>query len=102
MISVFEVLADPGRREILRLLLDGERSVGSLVTELPLAQPNVSKHLKVLRHGGLRRCSAERTGASLSPAARTAAATDAWLASFRATWNARLDALETHLDSMEG
>jgi hypothetical protein len=50
--TVFEVLADPGRRDILRLLLDGERSVGSLVAELSLAQPNVSKHLKVLRQAG--------------------------------------------------
>ena len=50
--TVFEVLADPGRREILRLLLDGERSVGSLVADLSLAQPNVSKHLKVLRQAG--------------------------------------------------
>jgi DNA-binding transcriptional ArsR family regulator len=102
VISVFEVLADPGRREILRLLLDGERSVGSLVAELPLAQPNVSKHLKVLRVAGFVdvRPSARERLYRLRP--EPLQQLDAWLGPFRATWNARLDALETHLDSMEG
>ena len=99
--TVFEVLAEPGRREILRLLLDGERSVGSLVTELSLAQPNVSKHLKVLRQAGfveVRPHARERLY-RLQP--EPLQELDAWLGPFRATWARRLDALETHLDSME-
>ena len=99
--TVFDVLNDPGRREILRLLLDGERSVGSLVSELSLAQPNVSKHLKVLRQAGF---------VEVRPAARERLyrlqpeplqELDAWLGPFRQAWSRRLDALEHHLDSME-
>jgi DNA-binding transcriptional ArsR family regulator len=99
--SPFEVLADPGRREILRLLLDGERSVGSLVSELSLAQPNVSKHLKVLRQAGFVevRPSARERLYRLQP--EPLQELDTWLGPFRATWSRRLDALETHLDSME-
>jgi DNA-binding transcriptional ArsR family regulator len=99
--TVFEVLADPGRREILRLLLDGERSVGSLVSELSLAQPNVSKHLKVLRQTGFVevRPSARQRLYRLQPGPLREL--DAWLGPFREAWAQRLDALEAHLDSME-
>src|SRR4051794_39123278 len=45
----FSVLAEPARRDILDLLRERERSVGDLVDALPLTQPGVSKHLRVLR-----------------------------------------------------
>ena len=60
--DIFDVIADPNRREILRVLLEsqlergqnqGEVSVGGLVDALGLTQPTVSKHLKVLRDSGL-------------------------------------------------
>lgn len=55
--DLFDVIADPTRRELLRALLtrleatdgSGEASVGQLVNELGLSQPTVSKHLKTLR-----------------------------------------------------
>ena len=57
MADLFDVIADPTRRELLRALLSrteepdgtGEASVGQLVAELGLSQPTVSKHLKTLR-----------------------------------------------------
>ncbi|MEO7348845.1 MAG: metalloregulator ArsR/SmtB family transcription factor, partial [Terrimesophilobacter sp.] len=60
--DIFDVIADPNRRELLRVLLEsqlehghshGEVSVGGLVDALGLTQPTVSKHLKVLRDSGL-------------------------------------------------
>lgn len=64
MADIFDVIADPTRREVLRRLLElsrdrgadggtGEISVGHLVTELGLSQPTVSKHLKTLREHDL-------------------------------------------------
>ena len=49
----FRVLGDPLRLEILHILGDGERTVGSLVDEIGANQANVSKHLQVLRKAGL-------------------------------------------------
>jgi DNA-binding transcriptional ArsR family regulator len=98
--STFEVLAEPRRREILDLLRDGERQVGDLVGKLPLSQPTVSKHLKVLREAGLVevRHDAQRRWyrLRLDPLVEV----DAWLAPYRRMWTASLDALERHLDSM--
>jgi DNA-binding transcriptional ArsR family regulator len=47
--DVFNAVAEPRRRQILDVLASGERSVSELVQRLHLAQPQVSKHLRVLR-----------------------------------------------------
>jgi DNA-binding transcriptional ArsR family regulator len=51
--DVFNAIAESSRRDILVYLAAGERPVGEIVAVLGLAQPSVSKHLKVLRHVGL-------------------------------------------------
>src|SRR4051812_11042815 len=51
--DAFNAVAEPRRRQILDLLAGGELPVGDLVTQLELAQPQVSKHLRVLREVGL-------------------------------------------------
>lgn len=100
MASTFEVLAEPRRRQILDLLRTGERPVGELVDHLTLAQPTVSKHLRVLREVGLVevRVDAQRRLYRLRP--EPLAEIDAWLAPYRAMWEQSLDALERHLDTM--
>ncbi len=49
----FQMLADPTRLAILRALMEGEKSVGQVVTETGRGQANVSKHLKLLADSGL-------------------------------------------------
>lgn len=97
--SVFDVLAEPRRRQILDLLRDRERPVGELVTALELAQPAVSKHLRVLRDAGLvsSRTDAQRRLYRINVAPLREI--DEWVAPYRALWSGALDALERHLDS---
>ena len=101
MASTFEVLAEPHRRHILDLLRLRDRSVGELVEELPLTQPSVSKHLKVLKESGLVSVhpDAQRRVYRLRP--EPLLEIDEWLMPYRAVWADRLDALEQHLDTME-
>lgn len=49
----FEALGDPNRREILRLLGHGERSVQQIAAALPISRPAVSRHLRLLKEAGL-------------------------------------------------
>ena len=49
----FNAIAEPRRRDILEFLAPRERAVNDVVAALSLAQPSVSKHLKVLLHVGL-------------------------------------------------
>ena len=51
--DAFKALADPTRREILRILSGGERTAGELVERFEISQPAVSRHLAVLRQAGL-------------------------------------------------
>src|ERR1700730_9368680 len=51
--DAFNAVAEPRRRQILDVLAGGERPVNDLVALLGLAQPQVSKHLRVLRQVGL-------------------------------------------------
>ncbi|MDQ3741467.1 MAG: metalloregulator ArsR/SmtB family transcription factor [Actinomycetota bacterium] len=53
MAATLKVLAEPHRREIVELLLDGPRSVGELMEGLRISQPRTSKHLAALRGAGL-------------------------------------------------
>jgi DNA-binding transcriptional ArsR family regulator len=51
--DAFNAVAEPRRRQILDLLARGEKPVNDMVASLGLAQPQVSKHLRVLREVGL-------------------------------------------------
>lgn len=101
VMSTLEVVAEPSRRFILDLLVRREMTVNELVDQLSLSQPAVSKHLRVLRDGGLVsvRRDGQRRVYRLTP--EPLVEIDNWLAPFREAWSRRLDALETHLDSME-
>lgn len=100
MPSTFEVLAEPRRRQILDVLRAGECSVNDLIALVPVSQPGMSKHLKVLREAGLVRVrqDAQRRLYRLSP--EPLAEIHEWLEPYRDMWARGLDALERHLDTM--
>ena len=95
------MLADPSRRRILDLLREEERPVGELVSLLAASQPAVSKHLRVLRDAGLVevRIDAQRRLYRVRPEPLRDVAQ--WLEPYRLLWEARLDDLERHLETME-
>lgn len=90
-------LADPTRRRIVELLSDGDLDAGAIADHFETSRPAVSRHLRVLREGGLvsARRDAQRQIYSLEAA--PLAALDAWLARYRPFWTNRLDALDVEL-----
>lgn len=96
--QLFEVLAEPNRRQMLDLLRMRERSVGELVELMPLSQPGVSKHLRILREAGLvtLRKEAKQHLYRLSPLPLQAV--DRWFEPYRQYWSNKLDDLERALD----
>ena len=97
MTTTFTAIADPVRRNILGVLLQGEHTVGALVDRLELAQPSVSKHLGTLRAAGLvrTRIDGPRRFYSLEPA--PLAEVEDWLASYRAFWESGFDRMDQRL-----
>jgi len=96
MTATFEVVAEESRRRILDLLVEEERAVGDLADRLALSQPTVSKHLKVLREAGLVEARIYRVRPE--PLREI----DEWLTPYRRRWAAHLNALERHLEIMDG
>ena len=97
-VTAYAALAEPSRRQILDLLRGGERSAGDLVSHLPLSQPGVSKHLKVLREAGLVQVRPAGRERWYRLQAEPLAEVDQWLEPYRIHWSGHLDALERHLE----
>jgi len=99
--DVFNAVAERHRREILDTLIEGEKAVGAIVTDLSLSQPQVSKHLRVLTEVGLVRSRADgrRRLYSLEPARLRPF--HEWLAKYEQAWNERLDRLDDYLRELQ-
>lgn len=92
--DAFNAVAEASRRDLLDALAEGEATVGELVDRLGINQPQVSKHLAVLREVGLvlvradgRRRWYRINGPALRPV-------HDWVRTFERTWNERLDRLD--------
>jgi DNA-binding transcriptional ArsR family regulator len=98
---VFAALADPTRRAILARLAEGEATVNDLVAPFDLAQPTISKHLKVLERAGLvsRRRDARFRPVRLDAAPLASAAE--WLGDYRRFWEESLDRLDDYVKELQ-
>ena len=99
--DAFNAVAEPRRREILDALTGGERAVNDLVRQLGLAQPQVSKHLRVLREVGAvdvrdegRRRLYRLNGQALKPI-------HDWVQSYERSWSERFDELDVVLEELK-
>ena len=99
--DAFNAVAEPRRRQILDLLAEGERPVGDLAVQLGLAQPQVSKHLRVLREVGAvevrgdgRRRLYSVNGSALKPI-------HDWVQEYERMWSERFDQLDAVLEELK-
>jgi DNA-binding transcriptional ArsR family regulator len=100
-LDVFNAIGEAHRREILDTLIAGEKAVGTIVNDLSLSQPQVSKHLRVLSEVGLVSCRAEgrRRLYRLEPAHLRPF--HDWLARYEQAWNERLDRVDDYLKELQ-
>jgi DNA-binding transcriptional ArsR family regulator len=98
---LFAALADPTRRAIIARLASGQATVTELVEPFGLAQPSVSKHLKVLERAGLisRGRAAQTRPCMLEP--EPLRRIDEWVGAYRRLWEDRFDRLDSFLKSSE-
>ncbi len=100
-VDVFTAIAEPHRREIMDALVGGEKAVGTIVNDLSISQPQVSKHLRVLSDAGLVRCRAEgrRRLYRLDPAPLRPLYE--WMATYEQIMNERLNRMDDYLKQLE-
>jgi DNA-binding transcriptional ArsR family regulator len=98
---VFGALADPTRRAILARVAGREATVNQLVETFDLAQPTISKHLKVLERAGLisRGREAQFRPVRLNSAALAGA--DRWIGDYRGFWEESFDRLDTYVKELK-
>src|SRR5690348_3647938 len=100
--DAFNAVAEPRRREILDALARGERSVTDLVEQLGVAQPVVSKHLRVLREVGLVRFRDEGRQRMYRLEPAPLREVYEWVKDYERLWNERFELLDAVLDDLKG
>lgn len=98
--AVFNALANPVRRRLLELLVDGPRTAGALAGQFELSRPAVSEHLQVLRRAGL--VSEQPSGRERHYHLAAEPLTDVgeWLHPFERYWRDRMRGLSDVLDDV--
>lgn len=99
--DAFNAVAEPRRRQILDLLSAGERPVNDLVTLLDIAQPLVSKHLRVLREVGLVQVRDQGRQRVYRLDGRPLKEIHDWVRSYEQSWNERFDRLDDVLEELK-
>src|SRR5262249_28304074 len=84
--AVFRALADPTRRDILRLLRRGRRTVGEIASNFEQSRPAISKHLRLLRSAGLVVTHERGTARVCELNAGPLRTVDTWLRDYQAFW----------------
>jgi DNA-binding transcriptional ArsR family regulator len=99
--DAFNAVAEPRRREILRVLSGGELPVGDLVTALGVAQPQVSKHLRVLREVGAVQVREAGRQRLYRLNARALKPIYDWVKDYERFWAERFDCLDEVLEELK-
>jgi DNA-binding transcriptional ArsR family regulator len=99
--DAFNAVAEPRRRQILDALARGEQSVNDLVARLRLAQPQASKHLRVLREVGLVKVRDEGRQRLYRLNGRRLKPIYDWVKRYEEAWEERFDALDDVLDELK-
>jgi DNA-binding transcriptional ArsR family regulator len=97
---VFGALADPTRRAILARLADGEATVNELVEPFKLAQPTITKHIKVLEGAGLVSRGREAQFRPVRLNAAPLRQASQWLGNYKRCWEESLDQLDTYVKEL--
>jgi DNA-binding transcriptional ArsR family regulator len=100
-LDVFNAIGEARRRDILDTLIAGEKAVGTIVNDLSMSQPQVSKHLRVLSEVGLvsYRAEGRRRLYSLEPARLQPF--HEWLAKYEQAWNERMNRMDDYLKDLQ-
>jgi len=101
VLETLTALAEPNRLRIVELLRAGPRAVGDIGERLRLQQPQVSKHLRVLKTAGLVHAEVRAQSRLYELRPERLRDLDEWLEGFRNLWEARLDRLDAHLQRMK-
>ena len=95
--SVFSALGDPTRRRMVERLARGRLSISEVSSGIPISQPAISKHVKILEQSGLIRRSVEGRVHHLELTPKAMDTATSWIETQQKYWSAALDRLDVYL-----
>ena len=101
MIETLTALAEPNRLRIVELLRDGPRPVGAIGAALRLNQPQVSKHLRVLKEARLVEVERRAQQRLYGLRAEGLRELNEWLERYRSIWEERMDQLDELIEGLK-
>src|SRR5580698_10758989 len=99
--DVFNAIGEAHRRDVLDTLIGGEKAVGTIVIDLSMSQPQVSKHLRVLSEVGLVTCRAEGRRRLYRLEPQHLRPLREWLVKYEQAWNDRMDRMDDYLKELQ-
>jgi DNA-binding transcriptional ArsR family regulator len=100
-LDVFNAIGEAHRREVLDTLIAGEKAVGTIVSDLSMSQPQVSKHLRVLSEVGLVSCRADGRRRLYRLESARLRPFHEWLAKHEQALNERFDRVDDYLKELQ-
>lgn len=97
--DVFQAIADPTRREIIRILANQSLNLNSVAENFDVSRPAISKHIKILEECGLIIIKQQGRERFCEANLKSLAQVSQWIEQYRIFWTQKLDALENFLEN---
>ncbi|NER12083.1 metalloregulator ArsR/SmtB family transcription factor [Leptobacterium flavescens] len=99
--DVFQAIADPVRRDIIRLLAEDTLSINSVAEKFDVSRPAISKHLKILEECGIITISKQGRERYCTIQPRSLIPAFMWIDQYKGLWEDRLDSFENYLTKLQ-
>jgi DNA-binding transcriptional ArsR family regulator len=96
--DVFQAIADPTRRDILKLLSRRQLNLNAIAEQFEISRPAISRHIKILTECGLVEMEQQGRERYCTAQLQALGKVSAWVAQYESFWNQRLDDLGRHLN----
>lgn len=99
--DVFQAIADPVRRDIIRLLAEQALSINSVAEKFEVSRPAISKHLKILKECGIIVINKEGRERFCQIQPKNLIPAFLWIEQYRSLWDEKLDSFENYLTQLQ-
>lgn len=99
--DVFQAIADPTRREIIRVISREPLNLNAVADKFKISRPAISKHIRILTECGLVQVNVKGRERYCEARLEKLNEVSEWLEQYRKFWTAKLDSLENYLEDLQ-
>jgi len=99
--DVFQAIADPTRREIIKMIATQSLNLNSVAEKFDISRPAISKHIKILTECGLITINQKGRERHCEANLRKLNEVSKWVEQYKEFWTQKLDALENYLETLQ-